>query len=205
MLNNCLKAEEAFEKAWNNANYTAIKLNNVDVNQVLKHYAAQPSINFTRTMLWDMEIKKAWNPELYISYVIKAGSAKSWNKHHCSKPDGEIFCRASSQKKWLEPNAYETVYEEVYVNQEKQLITFLGVLELPGVQKIFPTQPLFHVQHGVAGSESHPENTWRVVHLTDHKDNALLELFHKMNDPTKLPGFITAYIEHDLNIHISKK
>ncbi len=123
MFLNCMQAENEFEKCWNNPRYTAIQLDDVDVNHVLSYYAAQRSIYFTKTMLWDMETKKAWNPENYISYVMKAGSAQSWHKHPCSKTGGEIFVRCSAQKKWLEPSIYENVYEEVYVNKNSKLIT----------------------------------------------------------------------------------
>lgn len=206
MFTDCLDAENEFENCWNNPNYTAIALEDVDVNQVLSHYFLQKPLCFTKTMLWDMERKKAWNPGQYIPYVIKAGSAKAWNKHPCPKTQGEIFVRCSAQKTWLNPNEYTDVYEEVYVNQEKRLITFLGAIQLPGdVKEIHPTQPLFHVQHGAAGDEDHPKNTWRIVHLTEHKDRQLIEVFKKMNDPASLPGFIKAYIENDLHISLQRK
>ena len=67
VLNNCLDAETEFEKCWHNPSYTAIKLDDVDVNQVLSHYIAQKPIHFTKTMLWDMERKKAH----YISWRNK--------------------------------------------------------------------------------------------------------------------------------------
>ena len=206
MFDNCLDAENEFEKCWNNPNYTAITLDDVDVNRTLSHYIAQKPVHFTKTMLWDMERKKSWNPGAYIPYVVKAGSAKAWGKQPCPKTGGEIFVRCSAQKKWLDPNTYEDVYEEVYVDKEKQLITFLGVTQLPGdVKEIRPIQPLFHVQHGAAGDEDHPKNTWRIVHLTEHKNAHLIDQFKKMNDSKELPGFIQAYIENDLQIRIQKK
>lgn len=206
MFTNCLDAELEFEKCWNNPKYTTINLDDVDVNKVLTHYITQKPIHFTKTMLWDMERKKAWNPGAYIPYVIKQGSAKAWNKNPCPKTGGEIFVRYSDQKKWADSNQYETVYEEVYVNEDKKRITFLGVTQLPGdVKKIHPTQSLFHVQHGAAGDEDHPKNTWRIVHLTEHKDNQLIEIVSNMNDQTTLPGFIQAYIENDLHNPLQKK
>lgn len=205
MFNHCLDAENEFERCWSNPDYTAIQLEDVDVNRALMHYVTERPIEFTRSMLWDMERKKAWNPGLYIPYVIKAGSARSWNKQACPKTGGELFVRRSTQKKWLDPQAYEDVYEEVYVNEQKQLITFLGVTTLPGVAEIHPTQSLFHVQHGVRGDETHPQNTWRIVHLTQHKEIRLINAFKKMNEATVLPGFIKVYIEHDLHTAINRK
>jgi hypothetical protein len=206
MYTNCIDAENEFEKCWNNPNYTAIQLDDVDVNHSLSHYTLQKPIHFTKKMLWDMETKKAWNPANYISYVVKAGSAKSWDKHPCPKTGGEIFVRCSAQKKWLEPSIYEMVYEEVYVNEKAKLITFIGVTALPEKKEIIhPSQPLFHVQHGASGTEDRPLNTWRIVHLTRDVDQQLINHFKNFNNPTTLPGFIEAYIKNDLKINIEKK
>lgn len=145
MFKNCIDAEKEFEKCWLDSNYTAIQLDDVDVNQTLSYYIPQNAVHFTKKMLWDMEKKKAWNPEKYISYVVKEGSAKSWNKQTSAETGGEIFVRCSAQKKWLDPNAYEDIYEEVYVNENANLVTFLGVKTLPGkAGELHPTQPLFH-------------------------------------------------------------
>ncbi len=206
MFKNCLDAEKEFEKCWRNAKYTAIQLDNVDVNYSLSFYSMQKPTQFTKTMLWDMEKKKAWNPANYISYVIKEDSAKSWNKHPCPETSGELFVRRSAQKAWLDPTVYEDVYEEVYVNEKTKLVTFLGVKILPGIsEEIHPTQSLFHVQHGAAGTEDRPLNTWRIVHLTNEINHDLINHFKNFNDSTTLPGFIEAYIKNDLNIPIKKK
>lgn len=205
MFNNCLDAENEFEKCWQNPHYTAIQLDDVDVNKTLAYYSAQKPIHFTKQMLWDMEKKKSWNPGNYISYVVKEGSAQSWNKQPCHKTGGETFVRCSSQKKWLDPNVYEDIYEEVYVNENAKLITFLGVTTLPGKDgELHPSQPLFHVQHGVDETEDRPLNTWRIVHLTHEKDQQLISHFENMNEATILPGFIKAYVEKDLNISIKR-
>jgi hypothetical protein len=205
VFKNCSDAEKEFEKCWHDPKYTAIQLDDVDVNHTLSFYNMEKPLHFTKTMLWDMEKKKAWNPANYIGYVIKKGSAKSWDKHPCPETGGELFVRCSSQKMWLDPTIYENVYEEVYVNERTRTVTFLGVKVLPGKnEEIHPAQPLFHVQHGVAGTEDQPRNTWRIVHLTDEVDHKLINHFNKMNDHT-LPGFIEAYIKKDLYISIKKK
>lgn len=206
MFKNCLDAEKEFEKCWQNPKYTAIQLNDVDINKILTYYTLQNPLHFTLTMLWDMEKKKAWNPARYISYVIKEGSTKSRDKHLCPETGGELFVRCSAQKKWLEPKAYEEIFEEVYVNDNAKCVTFLGVTTLPGEEKIInPTQPLFHVQHGAEGTEEKPLNTWRIVHLTSKKDQQLINHFKDARNPTDLPGYIEAYIKNDLNILIRKK
>lgn len=98
MFKNCLDAEAEFEACWRNPKYTAIQLDDVDINYTLSFYSMQKPIHFTKTMLWDMEKKKAWNPANYISYVIKEDSAKSWDKHFCPQSNGELFVRCSAQK-----------------------------------------------------------------------------------------------------------
>lgn len=167
MFKNCPDAEKEFEKCWYNPKYTAIQLENVDVNHTLSFYNTEKPHHFTKTMLWDMEKKKAWNPANYISYVIKTSSAKAWNKHPCPETGGEIFVRCSAQKMWLLQTQYEDVYEEAYVNEKTKIVTFLGVTKLPGKnEEIHPAQSLFHVQHGAVGTEDKPLNTWRIIHLT---------------------------------------
>ncbi len=206
MFKTCQDAQREFESCWRNLNYTPIELDDVDVNKTLLHYVSEKPIHFTQQMLWDMEKKKAWNPGEYIPYVIRAGSAKAWNKHTDLNNGDEIFVRMSDQKQWTHPDIYETVYEEVYVNESEQLVTFLGVKILPGVStELNPQQPLFHVQHGVGGTEDNPINTWRIVHLTKIKGEQLISHFKKMNNTTHLPGFILSYIEKDLHIPIRHK
>ncbi len=206
MFKNCIEAQHEFEKCWHNPAYTSIQLDNVDVNQTLRYDTPDKPVHFTKEMLWDMEKKKAWDPGKYIPYVVRKGSAQSWNKQVCPITGGDIFVRCSQQKQWLHPELYEDVYEEVYVNDQEQCVTFLGVKTLPGRSgTLTPKQPLFHVQHGVAGSKDQPLNTWRIVHLTDIKNLPLIEHFKKFNDSSKLPGFIKEYIEKDLNISMQEK
>ncbi len=202
-MKNIIEAQKEFEKCWQNPAYTQIELHDVDVNQALLHYTTNKPVRFTREILWDMEKKKAWNPGKYIAYVVREGSARSWGKESCSAPEGELFVRTSEQKKWLNPDVYEKVYEEVYVNNEEQLITFLGVKTLPGCsEELTPKQPLFHVQHAVSGEEDNPLNKWRIVFLTEEKNERLLKHFENFNNPHILPGFIEIYIEKDLGVMI---
>ena len=197
------QAQEEFEKCWLNPLYTAIELDDVDVNQTLAHYKINKPIEFTKKMLWDLETKIAWDPASYIPYVVREGSAKSWEKQ--SSVDGETFVRESEQKQWLNPDIYEKVYEEVYVNHHDQVVTFLGVISLPGRAKpLQPKQPLFHVQHAVGGVDRQPLNKWRIVFLTDKKDANLIEHFKSFNDPTTLPGFIEMYLKKDLGAVLNK-
>lgn len=200
-------AEDVFEKAWNNPAYTQIKLDDVDINATLTRYYETPiSVNFTRKMLWDMETKKAWDPKTYIPYVVRDG--KSWGRKILENGD-EVFVRSSEQKQWLNGEVYEEVFEEVYLNHKDQKATFLGTQNLKDSSGKYlylkNHQPIFHVQHSVEGEETNPINVWRIVHLTEGKDQKLIEHFKKLENPTVLPGFVEIYIEKDLQIHLSHK
>lgn len=73
-------AEEVFEQAWNNPEYTQMKLDDVNINETLSRYYETPTpVNFTRQMLWDIESKKAWDPHvvtLFFSASTTEGSAR---------------------------------------------------------------------------------------------------------------------------------
>jgi hypothetical protein len=67
-----------------------------------------------------------------------------------------------------------------------------------------PFQPLFHVRHGVGGSEQAPLNLWSIVLLTDAPDPRYCEPFEQMVRAGLLPGFIEIYIERDLKLKLSR-
>ena len=74
-----LKHEEEFKRAWTDPSNTRIERSPVDINLVLaQHYRTNKPLKFTRTMLWDMEVKKAFRPDLYIPSVVTAGSSHYW-------------------------------------------------------------------------------------------------------------------------------
>src|SRR5262249_26258898 len=73
-------ADEEFEAAWRDPNCTQFALPPLNVNKVLnERYTVTPPIRLTRSTLWDMETKKAWDPSTYISYVASDGH--SWGRH----------------------------------------------------------------------------------------------------------------------------
>ncbi len=60
-----------FEAAWNDPRTTSVELPPVDVNRVLaEQYQVDPPTRMTRTQVWDMEVKKAWDPLTYIPHVV---------------------------------------------------------------------------------------------------------------------------------------
>ncbi len=71
-----LNHEGEFERAWADPSNTRPELPPVDVNRVLaEHYRTSEPLTFTRTMLWDMEVRKAWRPDRFIPSVVREGSA----------------------------------------------------------------------------------------------------------------------------------
>ena len=198
-------AERENYEAWNAPANTRFELPSVDVNEVLKQrYRVSPEQTLTRAMIWDMESKKAWDPLTYIPYVVS--QARSWGR--MTLPDGSTrFYRSSMQRGWITPGEGR-VLEDVFVNDAKQTIYFLGrqrlAEETGGALVASPFQPLFHVRHAVGGSEQAPLNLWSIVLLTDAPDPRYCEPFAQMVRAGLLPGFIEIYIERDLKLKLSR-
>jgi hypothetical protein len=65
-MNSIVDYEKVFERAWTDPRFTRFTLPSIDVNDVLgKRYRLSEPLTFTRTMLWDLETKKALRPDLY--------------------------------------------------------------------------------------------------------------------------------------------
>ncbi|MBT2481319.1 hypothetical protein [Streptomyces sp. ISL-94] len=204
------QAEAEFESAWNNERYTRAELPPVDVNRVVaEHYVAEEPLTFTKAMIWDMEVRKAGNPGAFIPYVVEEGTAAAWVPGREGGELGDEFVRQSQQRLWIEPSEYGLVLEEVSLNHERQLVTFLGRAELRDAQgKALIAgigQPLFHVQHGVAGTDERPTNTWRIVMLTDRKDERLEKVFAATAAEVWLPGFLENYVRGVLGIALTRR
>jgi len=201
--------EGEFQRAWADSSNTQFELPPVDVNRVLaEHYRTSEPLTFTRTMLWDMEVRKAWRPDRYIPSVVREGSADAWGRSAAA--DGaESFVRSSQQRLWLEPALYGLVLEQVCLNPTQQKVAFIGAAEIPDLDRNLlradARQPLFHVEHSVGGDESRPLNRWRIVHLTDRPEHRLVEQFTLMANDVWLPEFIEIYIQSDLNIKLTRQ
>src|SRR5258706_7374181 len=184
---------------------SGIKLLWVSIGKVLKErYRVSPEQTLTRAMIWDMETNKAWDPLTYIPYVVS--QARSWGR--TTLRDGSTrFCRSSLQRGWITPQEGR-VLEDVFVSDARQTIYFLGrpqmVEESGNTLVASPFQPLFHVRHGVGGSEEAPLNLWSIVLLTDAPDPRYCEPFEQMARAGLLPGFIEIYIERDLKLKLSR-
>ena len=204
-----LDHEGEFERAWADPGNTRVEPPSVAVNRVLaEHYRTSEPLTFTRTMLWDMEVRKAWKPDRYIPSVVQEGSAGAWSRRSAAG-GAEAFSRSSRQRLWLKPTEYGLVLEQVYVAPSQQRVTFIGAAELSDgdgiVLRAGMTQPLFHVEHSVGGDESRPLNKWRIVHFTDRPEHRLVERFTRTANDVWLPEFIEIYIRSDLNIKLSRR
>jgi len=198
-------ASKQFEKAWQNPAYTQIELEPVDINGVIsKYYTTSKPVHFTKDMLWDMERRKAWDPKTFIPHVVSEGH--SWGRKQLGNGD-ESLIRWSKQRQWKTGN-YGIVIEQVALLNKEQKAIFIGLSQtVDDSDKTIhasTTQPLFHVEHGVAGTYDRPLNTWRIVHLTKAKDQELIEKFKTYRDPTTLPMYVVVYIEKVLGVNITK-
>ena len=201
--------EGEFQRAWADPSNTQIELPPVEVNRVLaERYRTSEPLTFTRSMLWDMEVRKAWRPDRYIPSVVWEGSAHTWGRRSAADAT-ESFLRSSQQRLWLEPAVQGRVLEQVCLESTQQKVTFIGAAEIPDLDgnllRAGSRQPLFHVEHSVGGAESRPLNRWRIVHLTDRPDRRLVERFTLMANDRWLPEFIEIFIRSDLNIELTRR
>jgi hypothetical protein len=178
----------------------------VDVNKTLaERYIVDAPIHVTLSMVWDMELKKSWDPLTYIPYVVS--DAKSWGRHP-TEAGCEHFFRSSIQRAWIgEENG--RVLEDVHINHATKRILFMGRASMVAADgeiiRADKVQPLFHVEHGAGGSETAPLNLWRIVILTENEDARFLAPFQKMIREDGLPGFLEIYIRKDLKVNVSRR
>ncbi|MFE4633738.1 hypothetical protein ACFRJ1_10210 [Streptomyces sp. NPDC056773] len=203
-------AEAEFELAWADERYTRAVLPAVDVNRILgERYGTREPVALDRAGIWDMEVRKAGNPGAFIPNVIEEGSAAAWVPGGKGAELGDEFVRQSRQRLWLEPDTYGLVLEEVHLNHGRQQVTFLGREafsdERGGPLRAEGRQPLFHVQHGVAGTDERPLNTWRILLLTDEPDDRLVKVFDRMAGDPWLPEFLELYVQDVLGIGLARR
>ena len=203
-----LNHEEEFERAWTDPRNTRIELAPADINLVLaRYYRTSQPLRFTRSMLWDMEVKKAFRPDLYIPSVVSEGSSRYWGRQ--ASADGtESFLRCSRQRLRLEPSERGLVLEQVLLNPARQSATFIGAAELldrdGSLLRAGQGQPLFHVEHSVDGGEFRPLNQWRIAYLTDRPEQKLIERFTLAKE-VWLREFVEIYIRRDLKIGLTRR
>ena len=194
-------ARAEFERAWNQPGHTRIEPDAVDVNQLLSPSdSIDDGPRLTGQLLWDAEVAKAWDPGTYIPGVVLEG--ESWGRGTLS--DGKPwFVRSSRQVAWKAGTHPGLVLEEVYLDPSGRSVLFFGRSELVGPDGV-PVeagthQPLFHVEHAVTGTEAEPLNRWRIVHLTETEDPALIERQVEQGSADWLTGFLSKFIELELD------
>ncbi|QKV80735.1 hypothetical protein [Amycolatopsis sp. Hca4] len=197
-----------FEQAWGAPENTVVDLPPVRVNDVLRdRYDVRPPFAYTGAQLWDMEVRKAAAPDIYIPTVVKPGSAEKFpSVHHGQLED---FTRVSEQRLWAAPEHYTTVIEHVRLDHENRRAFFIGAdrFEAPD-GRIFTAgsgQPIFHVEHSVAGPEDDPLNLWRIVNLTDRPDAALAAAFDDLANDPYLRVFIEVHLRKDLGRELVRR
>lgn len=191
----------AFDDAFSDPTNTALNTDDSRVNAVIQeHYEVDKPFTYTRTLLWDMEVKKAYYPDKYIRHVVRPGSLRTFN--HTVDSHLENFIRITDQMMWKDHSKYSTVVENVSLNYKTHEAVFIGLPEAitPEGEKITTgrEQPIFHVKHCAVGPEDDPVNTWRIVHLTDKRDESLVEIFQKIGSTSFLRLFNEVYIRDDL-------
>lgn len=197
-------AEANFGHAWSDPRHTQIELSPLDVNRVVEaSYVTSAPTTMTAAQLWDNAVKKAWDPATYIPFAVRSSTTFG----HRKLSDGaEAFVRLTEQRVWLSPSEYGPVLELVVVNHHARRATFLGAREARRddgtLIRIEPTQPLFDVEHAVGGSETTPLDLWRIVHLTDSRDERLIEWFKHFQDPARLPEYVAIYFQRQLGIEL---
>ena len=90
--------EAIFAAAWNCKDHTSIDLEPLDVNKVLAdEYSGNERLSLTRTQLWDMEVRKAARPDLFIPGMIRVGTARTCGRRELTNGD-EVFSSLKKQK-----------------------------------------------------------------------------------------------------------
>ncbi len=194
-------ARAEFERAWNEPGRTRIEPDAVDVNALLaRSDAVDGDVRLTGQTLWDAEVAKAWDPGTYIPGVVLEG--ESWGRR--TLPDGTPwFVRSSRQVAWRADGDPGVVIEEVYLDPAGRSVLFFGRAAWIGPDgepvEAGEHQPLFHVEHAVSGTEDQPLNRWRIVHLTESEDPALIERQRSHGSADWLAPFLAKFIEVELD------
>jgi hypothetical protein len=177
----------------------------LDVNALLQQsYVLSEPVRLTRSLLWDAEEKKAWDPRRFIPHVVREG--QSWGRTTLTEGD-QRFLRASEQRAW-KGDASGQVLEEVYLSPREYRNLFLGRAELVSEDgralRAGGHRPLIHVEHSVGGTDTQPLNLWRIVHLTPEQDDALAQQ-QVTAIADVLRQFIAIYVERELGRKLTRR
>ncbi len=203
---NLLEHRTEFDRARADTANLRVDLPPIDVNAVLAaRYRLDEPLAFTRTMLWDMETRKARQPDRYLPGAVSPGSARTWTPPALEATGEDVFVRVSEQPDWSDPARSGPVIEQVGLDHDARKALFIGTAEYPGpdggVLRAPAGQPLFHVEHGAGGTEPRPLSTMRWVFLTPSGHAGIEGRLRGMIDRSGLlPEFIEIYIRDVLGI-----
>ena len=200
-----------FERARTDGANLSIDLPPVDVNAVLTaNYRFERPLSFDRARLWDMEVRKARRPEVYLPGAVTPGSARTWTTPEQEAAGEDVFVRVSEQPNWADPTRRGMVVEQVGLDHEAGKALFIGTFEYAGAEgapvRAGDGMPLFHVEHGVGGTDSRPLSTMRWVFLTSDRHESISGHLHRMTGwSDRLPEFIEIYIRDVLGVAIEHR
>lgn len=176
-----------FDAAFVDAKHTTSIHPDQNINEIIRErYDTDGALNVTLSQLREMRAQKARNPAKYLRPLMRPGGLKVFNITN----EGRVtfFTRVTVQRTWPRPNDFTTVIEQIRVDPDKDEAIFIGIAEATGPdgEKYVSgvDQPLFYVEHAGKGTEDEPIDTWRIVLLTDGKDEQLLQ---NVNMPTLDP------------------
>ncbi|WP_285644331.1 hypothetical protein [Lentzea sp. NBRC 102530] len=202
-----LDHEAVFEQAWARPGTTTADLPPVRVNEVLRErYRVTPPFEYTGTQLWDMEVRKAKAPDVFIPTVVLPGAERFPSVWHGQV---EEFTRVSEQRLWADDSRTGRVIEHVRLDHENRRALFVGDerFEAPD-GRVFTAgtgQPIFHVEHSVGGTEADPLNLWKVVNLTDEVAPELAAAFDKMAKDPYLRVFVEVHLREVLGRELVRR
>jgi quercetin dioxygenase-like cupin family protein len=188
---------DQFDETWKARHNTTFTAPSVRINDVLANTPGL-QLRFTGAMLWDAEVRKALDPARYVPSIFESSRCFGRKK----QDDGsEILWRVSQQRAW-KTGELVTVVEHVHIDPARRIIHFLGERHATdeGGRTVTATdtQPLFNVEHSVAGNEDAPVVAWRIVHLTEHPDPSLVEVLRRRLTPDSLPEYVAVYLRERL-------
>ena len=204
-----LDHQREFERSWVDRRHSRAQRPPLDINRVLaERYRANRPIAFTRSMLWDVAVGKAWQPDRYTPSAVRAGSVATWGRR-IADDGAETFCRASEQRLWPEPHAFGLVLEQVRLDPRQQKVTVIGARQLPTrcgrMLHADPRQPVFSVEDAIGGDETAPVNRSRIVHLTEEPDETLIDAGDRAPSRAPLPEFVEIYLQRTLGVALTRR
>lgn len=182
-----------FTDAWNTEHHTRFAAPPIRLNGLLARDPAL-SLRMTAGMLWDVEVRKAMDPVRYVPSVFSAsrtfGAARERNGL-------ETMWRVSEQRSWRSREPVQVI-EHVSIDHLHRRVRFRGVRRVTDEHGdtvlATETQPLFLVEHGVQGEEDDPAISWRIVHLTERPEPALVAALSEVLTAERLPEYVSVYL-----------